>query len=34
MVVFYGIREAFGVTFAIGLAAYFYDFFTKAGRAR
>jgi len=34
MKVFYEIREALGVTFAIGLIAFYYDFFTSAGRAR
>ncbi|MFQ5480100.1 MAG: cbb3-type cytochrome c oxidase subunit I [Thermodesulfobacteriota bacterium] len=34
MGVFFAIRLAFGVTFTIGLLAFYYDFFTKAGRAR
>jgi len=34
MKVYYAIRLAFGATFTIGLLAFYYDFFTKAGRAR
>ncbi len=34
MKVFYGLRLAFGGIFLIGLLAFYYDFFTKAGRAR
>ncbi|MFQ5353729.1 MAG: cbb3-type cytochrome c oxidase subunit I [Thermodesulfobacteriota bacterium] len=34
MKVFYGIRLALGGTFIIGLLAFYYDFFTSAGRAR